>query len=92
MTGWLESGVRRDVCAILYDEGELPSQALKTRIEAHYDERLDPRQFYGRLDALQKRGYVEKRTEGLSDVYTLTEAGEGAVEDHFEWLRERVEK
>ncbi len=91
MGRWLESGVRRDSCVLLYGTDGLSGQALKTRLERHYDERLEPRGFYGRLDALVDRGYVETRTEGLQDIYELTAAGERGVEEQFAWMRERIE-
>lgn len=84
------SGTRRDVCAILYDAGELRGQQLKAALSSHYDRRVDPRQFYGVLDALVDSGHVEEREEGLHDVYALTERGEGALLDHYEWLASLV--
>lgn len=90
MTKWLHSGRRRDLCAILYEAGELRAQSLKSRIESHYDERIDPQSFYGTLSALVDAGHLERRTEGIADVYTLTDAGERALLDHYGWLSERL--
>lgn len=93
MARWLQSGTRRDVCVLLAgaDGGELPAQKLKTRLERHYDDRIEPKQFYGALDALERTGFVESRTEELSDVYSLTDAGETRLREHYEWLRENLE-
>jgi DNA-binding PadR family transcriptional regulator len=91
MTGWLQSGRRRDVCALLYEADALRGQALKTRLEDHYDARIDSKSFYGAMDSLVEKGFVEKRTEGIHDAYALTDAGERRVEAHFEWMRERVD-
>lgn len=91
MAKWLESGTRRDMCALLYDAGELRGQELKRRLEEHYDDRIRPRRFRGRLDALVSGGYVAERTEGIEDVYSLTGAGERALEAHYEWLSERMD-
>ncbi|WP_459823380.1 PadR family transcriptional regulator [Halorubrum luteum] len=90
MTKWLHSGRRRDICAILYDAGELRAQSLKNRIETHYDERIDPGSFYGTMSALVDSGHLERRTEGIADVYALTDAGERALLDHYAWLSERL--
>ena len=87
MSKWLQSGRRRDLCFLLAAEGELRGQQLKSRLESYYDERLEPKSFYGSLSALVETGFVEKRTEGLHDVYALTEAGERRVRDHGEWVR-----
>ncbi|MFC6768491.1 PadR family transcriptional regulator [Natrinema soli] len=89
MSKWLRSGRRRDVCFLLAaaEEGELRGQQLKSRLESHYDDRLEPKSFYGSLSALVDAGFVEKRTEGLHDVYALTDGGERRVREHFEWVR-----
>lgn len=91
MTKWLQSGRRRDMCALLYDEGPLRGQSLKTRIEDHYDARIDSKSFYAALESLADKGFVETTTEGIHDAYVLTAAGERRVEEHFEWMREKVE-
>ncbi|WP_254764246.1 helix-turn-helix transcriptional regulator [Natrinema marinum] len=94
MSKWLRSGRRRDCCFLLAaaEDGELRGQRLKSRLEAHYDERLEPKSFYGSLSALVEAGFVEKRTEGLYDVYALTDAGERRTRDHGEWVRECLEE
>ncbi|KAB1188791.1 MULTISPECIES: helix-turn-helix transcriptional regulator [Haloferax] len=89
---WFQSGRRRDLCAILYDAGELRGQKLKTRLERYYDTRLDPQSFYGTLNALVDSGHVERRTEGIHDVYALTDGGASRVESYYSWLTERVER
>lgn len=93
MTRWLQSGTRRDVCILLGGaaDGELAAQKLKTRLERHYEDRIEPRQFYGALDALERNGFVTSRTEELTDVYSLTEAGEQRLLDHYEWLQHQLE-
>ncbi|WP_411968313.1 DNA-binding protein [Haloferax sp. YSSS75] len=88
---WFQSGRRRDLCAILYDDGELRGQKLKTRLERYYDIRLDPQSFYGTLEALVDSGHVERRTEGIHDVYELTDVGTEHVESYYAWVTERVE-
>ena len=93
MTKWLRSGRRRDICFLLAaaDEGELRGQQLKSRLESHYDDHLEPKAFYGSLSALVDAGFVEKRTEGIYDVYALTEGGERRVREHYGWVRECLE-
>ena len=87
---WLTSGLRRDICILLYGDG-WRAQSLKSAIEQRYDRRVKPDRFYGAVDALESNGFVEKRVEGLEDVYSLTEAGERAVETQFEWMKEQLE-
>ncbi len=90
MAKWLQSGPRRDLCVLL-SGSEGTAQRLKSRLEEHYDERIDPKTFYAQLSALEDAGLVEKRVEGLADVYSLTEAGERALRDHYEWMTEQLE-
>jgi DNA-binding PadR family transcriptional regulator len=91
MPKWLQSGRRRDLCAILAAEGTANGQQLKTRLERHYDERIDPKSFYGALDALVDSGFVEKRTDGIADNYTLTAAGENRLQAQYTWLSEQLD-
>ncbi|NGM67425.1 PadR family transcriptional regulator [Natronolimnobius sp. AArcel1] len=94
MTKWLQSGRRRDICFLLVasEDGELRSQQLKSQLEAHYDEHIEPKSFYGTLSALEDSGFVEKRTAGLHDVYALTDGGERRVREHYEWVCECLEE
>ena len=88
---WLTSGLRRDICVLLYDE-ERRAQPLKSTLESRYDRRIKPDRFYGALDALESKGFTQKRVDGLEDVYSLTDAGRRSVETQFEWFRDRVEE
>jgi DNA-binding PadR family transcriptional regulator len=90
MSKWLQSGRRRDLCVILAGEGPLTGQALKTRLERHYDEHIEPRSFRGALSALEDGGFVERREAGIADEYALSEAGRRRLGDHVEWMREQV--
>ena len=94
MSKWLRSGRRRDICVLLAaaEDGELRGQQLKSRLESHYDDRLEPKSFYGSLSALVDAGFVEKRTEGLHDVYALTEPGARRVQEHTEWVQSCLEE
>ncbi|MFA9518215.1 PadR family transcriptional regulator [Halopenitus sp. H-Gu1] len=91
MSKWLHSGRRRDVCTLLYEADELRAQRLKNRLTNHYDERIDPQSFHAMIAALEEAGHVESHTEGIADVYRLTEAGEQALLDHYEWFTDRIE-
>ncbi|QLD88319.1 PadR family transcriptional regulator [Natronomonas salina] len=87
---WLTSGLRRDVCVLLYGE-ERRAQKLKSSLESRYGRRVKPDRFYGALDSLEKNNYVQQRVEGLEDVYSLTDPGRSSVEAQFEWMREQVD-
>jgi DNA-binding PadR family transcriptional regulator len=88
---FLQSGRRRDVCALLAGR-RLQAQALKSELQSHYDERIDPKSFYGALDALEDAGFVETHTEGIHDVYALTDAGERRLCEHYDWLGEQLDR
>ena len=88
MAKWLQSGVRRDVCLVLYGADELRLKELETRLQDHYDERFEPERFRRKVEKLVDRDHLERRTEGLHDVYALTDDGAAAVEAHLSWARE----
>lgn len=87
---WLASGMRRDICVLLYGEA-VRRQKLKSRLQRRYDRQIRPGQFSGALEAMERSGHVEKRVDGIHDVYALTDAGAEHVKAQYEWLRERVE-
>lgn len=91
MTKFLQSGRRRDICALLAGE-RLQAQALKSALEDHYGTRIEPQSFYGALDALEEAGFVERETDGIHDVYVLTEAGEQRLHEHVDWLVGAIEE
>jgi DNA-binding PadR family transcriptional regulator len=90
MGKWLASGLRRDVCVVVYDQGTPTAQDVKSAIQAHYDERIPPNRFYGALDTLVEKGYLEERVDGIHDRYALTEAGKARLEEHVAWITELV--
>ena len=89
MAKWLQSGRRRDMCVLLAaaEDGELSGQRLKTRLESRYDTRIEPRSFYGALEAMADAGFVEKRVDGIAEKYALTDAGERRLREHVDWVR-----
>jgi DNA-binding PadR family transcriptional regulator len=91
MTKFLQSGRRRDVCVLLAGAGELHGQALKSRLESHYDERIEPRSFYGAMDTLVDTGFVEVNESGIHDAYALTDAGERRLREHYAWMGEHLD-
>lgn len=90
MPKWLQSGVRRDACVVLYGAGELRLKDLKNRVQDRYGEQFRPERFRRKVQKLVKAGHLERRTDGIHDVYALTEAGEDALEDHVAWVREET--
>ena len=88
---WLESGTRRDVCAALFALGEARGPELKRHLERRYGDHLDSKRFYNRLSALESSGHVERRVDGLEDVYSLTDRGERGVREQHAWLAECIE-
>jgi DNA-binding PadR family transcriptional regulator len=93
MAKWLQSGRRRDMCILLAaaEDGELTGQRLKTGLEGRYDTRIDPKSFYGALEAMEDAGFVEHRTDGIAEKYSLTDAGQTRLREQFEWMRESLQ-
>ncbi|WP_254862497.1 helix-turn-helix transcriptional regulator [Halovivax gelatinilyticus] len=86
MSKWLQSGRRRDICYLLIGTDGLRGQQLKSELESHYDERIEPSSFYGSLSALVDAGFLTNETDGVHDVYALSETGERRVHSHVEWV------
>jgi DNA-binding PadR family transcriptional regulator len=91
MTRFLQSGRRRDICVLLAGEPR-QAQALKTRLEDHYGDRIDPESFYTALDVLERQQFVETRASGIHDVYALTDAGESRLREHLAWMQTHVDR
>jgi DNA-binding PadR family transcriptional regulator len=84
---WLRSGLRRDVCVVVAAAGDDPTaQECKAALEDRYGDRVEPKTFYGALDALVDAGHLRERTDGIHDRYALTEAGERALRAQVEWM------
>lgn len=90
MGKWLQSGRRRDICVLLAGAGELQGQALKAALSDRYDTRIDPQSFYGALEALVDQGFLERRSEGIHEVYALTDVGEERLWNHYRWMRDQL--
>ncbi|MFC7072452.1 PadR family transcriptional regulator [Halovenus rubra] len=90
MARFLQSGRRRDICVLLAEEPR-QAQALKSRLESLYDVRIDPKSFYGALEAMKDAGFIETKTEGIHDIYALTDAGEQRLDEHIEWVLDHVD-
>jgi len=88
---WLRSGLRRDICVVVASEGAPTAQECEAAVESRYDDRIDPKTFYGAVDALTDAGHLEKTVDGLHDRYELTGAGERALRDHYAWVRKRLD-
>jgi DNA-binding PadR family transcriptional regulator len=91
MSRWLTSGLRRDCCVALAGADAPTGQQLKSTVEDHYDDRIEPRRFRGALDALVDRGFVAERADGVHDRYELTDAGRRTLEDHVAWVTAQVD-
>lgn len=90
MSGWLPSGLRRDVCIAISGLDAPSDREIKKEIEERYGTNVPPRRFYGALDELEKDGYLDREVEGIHDRFALTDAGARALEAQFEWFAERV--
>lgn len=90
MGGYLRSGRRRDICAILAGTDGMRGQKLKAALESRYGSRIKPKTFYGALDSLVDAGHLEERTDGIHDVYVLTDEGRIALEEQYDWLTEQM--
>ncbi len=92
MTGWLASGLRRDICIAVAGLDAPSDREIKKEIEERYGKSVPPRRFYGALEELETDGYLEREVEGIHDRFSLTDAGAGALDAQFEWFAERIDE
>ncbi len=90
MGQWLHSGRRRDLCVLLYGTDGLRAQELKTRLETHYEQRIEPTQFRRALEQLVDQGHVTQEADGIQERYRLTNAGQAALEAHERWRQDEL--
>jgi DNA-binding PadR family transcriptional regulator len=88
---WLRSGLRRDICVVVASAGSPTAQECKAALESHYGDRVDPSTFYGALGTLTDTGHLAETADGIHDRYQLTDAGERALRDHYDWVEETLD-
>lgn len=87
MSKWLRSGLRRDICVVIASEDDPTAQHCKATLEGKYEARIEPKTFYGALEALIDQGYLTAHVDEITDRYELTDAGERTLRDHYDWLQ-----
>jgi DNA-binding PadR family transcriptional regulator len=88
---WLHSGLRRDICVVVAALDQPTAQRAKSTLSRRYDDRIEPKTFYGALEALVDGSHLERETEGIHDRYSLTPAGERLMQAHFAWVHELLD-
>lgn len=91
MSKWLQSGLRRDVCVVVASEGNPTKQSVKRAIERKNDDRIRPKRFNSAVEKLDSAGLLDREPDGVHDRLRLTDGGRERLEEHYEWLRERLE-
>jgi DNA-binding PadR family transcriptional regulator len=87
MSKWLRSGLRRDVCVVVASTEAPTAQECKAALESQYDDRIEPKTFYGALETLVDAGHLEATSDGIHDRYELTAGGRRALDEQFAWMR-----
>jgi len=76
---------QRNILTILADEARY-GLAIKRELESYYDSEVNHGRLYPNLDDLVEMGLVEKsELDKRTNQYALTETGEQALLDQFEW-------
>ncbi len=85
-------GIARDLTAFqqniltILSEEPMYGLAIKSELEAYYEDEVNHGRLYPNLDELVELGLVEKsELDKRTNQYELTSAGERAVFDQLEW-------
>ncbi|SNZ12991.1 transcriptional regulator, PadR family [Natronoarchaeum philippinense] len=92
-----EQGVARDLTAFqrniltILAEEPMYGLAIKRELESYYGDEVNHGRLYPNLDELVELGFVEKsELDKRTNQYELTDDGEAAVFDQFEWALSKV--
>lgn len=91
MSKWLQSGLRRDICVVVASEGDPTKQSVKRAIERKNDDRIRPKRFDSTVEKLESAGIIDREPDGVHDRLVLTEGGRQRLDEHYEWMRERLD-
>jgi len=81
---------QRNILTILSKE-PMYGLAIKRELEEYYGGEVNHGRLYPNLDELVELGFVEKsELDKRTNQYELTDEGEGAVFDQFEWALSKV--
>jgi len=82
---WHLTGFQRDILRILGLEGGMYGLAIKRELEDRYDEEINHGRLYPNLDTLVENGTIVKsELDKRTNLYELTDAGEGLLADQRE--------
>lgn len=85
------TGFQRDLLFVIAGLGEPNGQEIGAELEASQDREVLHGRLYGNLDRLVEEGLIAKgERDGRTNRYTMTEAGEEAIADRYEWQSEYV--
>jgi DNA-binding PadR family transcriptional regulator len=90
MSKWLQSGLRRDICVVVASEGDPTQQSVKRAVERKNDDRIRPKRFNGAVEKLEKANFLTREPDGVHDRLSLTDAGAQRLQEHLEWVDERL--
>ena len=86
------TGFQRDLLYVIAAADEPSGQDIKAEIETYYSTDINHGRLYPNLDTIVDRGLVEKgELDRRTNYYSITNAGEQAIEARREWESQFVE-
>jgi DNA-binding PadR family transcriptional regulator len=82
---------QRDLLYVIAGLDEPSGLRIKEALDEYYEAEIHHGRLYPNLDALVRKGLVEKReVDGRTNAYSLTRRGGRELEARREWENERV--
>ena len=87
------TGFQRDLLYVIAGAEQPSGQSVKEEIETYYSSEINHGRLYPNLDVLVNKELVEKgQLDRRTNYYTISEAGEQAIQDRREWESHYLEE
>ncbi|ELZ15688.1 PadR family transcriptional regulator [Natrinema limicola] len=86
------TGFQRDLLYVIAGADQPSGQDVKDEIEQYYSSEINHGRLYPNLDTVVNKELVEKgQLDRRTNYYTITDEGEQAIEDRYEWESQYID-
>ncbi|SEU07495.1 PadR family transcriptional regulator, partial [Natrinema hispanicum] len=85
-------GFQRDLLYVIAGADQPSGQDVKDEIEQYYSSEINHGRLYPNLDTVVNKELVEKgQLDRRTNYYAITDEGEQAIEDRYEWESQYID-